>query len=99
LHASAEDLRRRTEALAAVLGAAAVAHDGRVGGGGAPGVPLPGWAVQLPEAVAPVLRAGDPAVLARVHDGHCLLDLRCIPEEDDARLLEAARVALGTSGR
>ena len=29
-----------------------VPHDGRVGGGGAPGVPLPGWAVRLPESAA-----------------------------------------------
>ena len=71
-----------------------VAHDGRVGGGGAPGVPLPGWAVRLPESVAPRLRTGDPAVLPRVHDGACLLDLRCVPEEDDDRLLAAVRAAL-----
>ena len=30
----------------------------RVGGGGAPGVPLPGWAVRLPESLAAPLRAG-----------------------------------------
>ena len=37
------------------------------------------------------LRAGDPAVLPRVHDGACLLDLRCLPESDDDRLLAAVR--------
>jgi L-seryl-tRNA(Ser) seleniumtransferase len=80
--------------LADAVGASVVAHDGRVGGGGAPGVPLPGWAVRLPEAAAPALRAGEPAVLPRVHDGSCLLDLRCIPESDDPRLLAAVRAAL-----
>lgn len=73
---------------------AVVPHDGRVGGGGAPGVPLPGWAVRLPAAVAPRLRAGRPAVLPRVHDGACLVDLRCIPEDDDEVLLAAIRAAL-----
>jgi L-seryl-tRNA(Ser) seleniumtransferase len=55
---------------------------------------LPGWAVRLPEPAAGALRAGYPAVLPRVHDGACLLDLRCIPESDDDRLLAAVRTAL-----
>ncbi|GJJ22954.1 hypothetical protein MTY414_66270 [Mycolicibacterium mageritense] len=94
LHADPGMLRARAERIAGAVGAAVVPHDGRVGGGGAPGVPLPGWAVRLPEAVAARLRAGDPAVLPRVHDGACLLDLRCIPEADDERLLAAVRTAL-----
>jgi L-seryl-tRNA(Ser) seleniumtransferase len=94
LHADPDRLRARAEHLAAALSASVVAHDGRVGGGGAPGVPLPGWAVRLPEPAADLLRAGDPAVLPRVHDGACLLDLRCIPESDDDRLLAAVRAAL-----
>jgi L-seryl-tRNA(Ser) seleniumtransferase len=57
-------------------------------------VPLNGWAVRLPESTAALLRAGDPAVLPRVHDGACLLDLRCVPESDDDRLLAAVRAAL-----
>ena len=94
LHADADRLRARAQRLADAVGASVVAHDGRVGGGGAPGVPLPGWAVRLPEVAAAALRAGDPAVLPRVHDGACLLDLRCIPESDDDRLLAAVRTAL-----
>ena len=94
LHADAEQLRARAERLATAVGGSVVAHDGRVGGGGAPGVPLPGWAVRLPESAAEPLRVGDPAVLPRVHDGACLLDLRCIPESDDDRLLAAVRAAL-----
>ncbi|HEU4362166.1 MAG TPA: L-seryl-tRNA(Sec) selenium transferase [Mycobacterium sp.] len=94
LHADTDRLRARAERLAAAVGATVVAHDGRVGGGGAPGVPLPGWAIRLPAAVAAVLRRGDPAVLPRVHDGACLLDLRCITESDDERLLAAVRAAL-----
>ncbi|MCK1801901.1 L-seryl-tRNA(Sec) selenium transferase [Brevibacterium sp. R8603A2] len=75
-----------------------VAHDGRVGGGGGAGVPLPGWAVALPVAAAGPLRTGTPAVLPRVHEGRCLLDLRCIPDSDDARVLAAALSALAGLG-
>ncbi|OBJ56654.1 L-seryl-tRNA(Sec) selenium transferase [Mycobacterium asiaticum] len=97
LHADGRRLRARADQLAAAVGGTVVAHDGRVGGGGAPGVPLPGWAVRLPEAAAGPLRTGNPAVLPRVHDGACLLDLRCIPEADDDRLLSAVRAALGAT--
>lgn len=94
LHTGAAELRRRTERLAGALGVPVVAHEGRVGGGGAPGFALPGWALRLPEALAGLLRAGDPAVLPRVHDGSCLLDLRCVPEGDDDRILAAVGRAL-----
>ncbi|RUP79140.1 L-seryl-tRNA(Sec) selenium transferase, partial [Kocuria sp. HSID17590] len=50
--------------------------------------------VRLPEAAAAPLRLGTPAVLPRVHDGACLVDLRCVPEADDAALTDAARAAL-----
>jgi L-seryl-tRNA(Ser) seleniumtransferase len=96
LHADAGQLRRRTDRLARERGAAVVPHDGRVGGGGAPGVPLAGWALRLPEGVARLLRTGDPAVLPRVHDGCCLVDLRCVPERDDARIAAAVREALAS---
>ena len=93
LHIDPDRLRARTEALAEAVGAAVVAHDGRVGGGGAPGVPLPGWAVELPEDCAAGLRLGEPAVVARVHQGRCLVDLRCVPEADDESIAAAiARV-------
>lgn len=98
LHADPERLRARAEKLGDDLGMPVVPHDGRVGGGGAPGVPLPGWAVRLPERAASFLRLGQPAVLPRVHDGACLIDLRCIPEDDDARVAAAAHAALGALG-
>ncbi len=97
LHADPERLRVRAERLAGAVDAQVVPHDGRVGGGGAPGLPLPGWAVRLPESAAARLRTGRPAVLPRVHDGACLLDLRCVPEADDDRLLDAVRAALAGS--
>ncbi|RBP67203.1 L-seryl-tRNA(Sec) selenium transferase [Brevibacterium sanguinis] len=100
LHIDVDELRGRTDRLATVLSADAglgdlpvVAHDGRVGGGGAPGVPLPGWALELPEALAEPLRLGDPAIVTRLHQGRCLLDLRCVPETEDDRVAAAVLAA------
>ncbi|MEF3323474.1 L-seryl-tRNA(Sec) selenium transferase [Gulosibacter sp. GYB002] len=100
LGADADQLRQRTEQLASRATAATdieiaiVPHDGRVGGGGGVGVPLPGWALALPEAAATPLRTGTPAVLPRSHDGACLIDLRCIPADRDAELADAIIAAL-----
>ncbi len=95
LHADADELRRRCDALAAALTAIVPAEvvpsAGAVGGGGAPGLDLPGWAVALPTAYAAALRTGDPTVVARVERGRCLVDLRCVDPADDARLTAAVR--------
>jgi L-seryl-tRNA(Ser) seleniumtransferase len=89
LRADPARLRTRAEALAAAVGGTVVASPGAVGGGGAPGLALPGWAVALPVELAAALRAGDPVVVGRVEHDRCLLDLRCIPEESDAALRDA----------
>ena len=89
-----DDLRARTERLAAAVGGEVVDSAGRVGGGGAPGIGLPGLAVSLPAALAPLLRTGDPAVLARVERGRCLVDLRCVDEADEAVVRDAILGAL-----
>ncbi|GAA2157565.1 L-seryl-tRNA(Sec) selenium transferase [Humibacillus xanthopallidus] len=94
LHADGEGLRARTERLAAVASGDVVAVEGRVGGGGAPGVPLPGWAVALPEACAERLRRGEPGVVARVERGRCLVDLRCVPPDRDGDVEAAVLSAL-----
>jgi L-seryl-tRNA(Ser) seleniumtransferase len=86
------ETRARTEALAEAVGGSLVEVQGAVGGGGAPGVGLPGWAVALPPYVAERLRQGDPPVLARVADGQALVDLRCVPAADD-EVLRAAVLA------
>ncbi len=93
LRAEPEVLRERCSAVAAQVGGEVVPSDGAVGGGGAPGQVLPGWAVALPAAYAPALRAGDPCVVGRVERDRCLLDLRCIAPADDARLVAAVRSA------
>ncbi len=101
--ASAHELRARADALHRALvdhglPCEVVEHDGRVGGGGAPEVPLPGWAIALPEGLAAPLRLGDPAVLARVHDGRCLVDPRCVPPAQDDVLAGAVLAAAGRAG-
>jgi len=89
IRVSGESLRRRAASLAAAVGGEVVATEGAVGGGGAPGVPLPGWGVALDEGVAERLRGH--AVLARVSRGRTVIDLRCIPEAEDERLERAVR--------
>jgi L-seryl-tRNA(Ser) seleniumtransferase len=95
LHADPDVLRTRCDTLAAtlagVVSAEVVPSDGAVGGGGAPGLTLPGWAVAFPTAYAAALRTGDPAVVARTERGRCLVDLRCVDAGDDARVADAVR--------
>ncbi|WP_199185980.1 L-seryl-tRNA(Sec) selenium transferase [Corynebacterium sp. J010B-136] len=89
LHLDPAEHLARIEALAKAVGGVVVEHPGRVGGGGAPEYPLPGYAVALDESLAPLLRQGRPAVLPRVHNGQCLIDVRCIPASDDEKLAAA----------
>ena len=105
LHADASRLRARCDHLCAELlsdggldaGQAAslapevVRSPGAVGGGGAPGLELAGWAVTLPQAFAVALRRHDPCVVCRVERGRTFVDLRCIPESADDAVLEAIR--------
>lgn len=94
VHADPEALRTRTEDMAAELGAETLPHDGRVGGGGGAAVPLPGWAIRLPEEAAQPLRAADPPILTRRSGSDCLLDLRCVPAAQDPSVLSAVRSVL-----
>jgi L-seryl-tRNA(Ser) seleniumtransferase len=94
LDADAAHLRARADAVAADLRSAGVSVDvvpsvGVVGGGGAPGVELPGWAVALDSSYAEPLRNGDPSVAARVVRERCLLDLRCVPPAHDVDVVKA----------
>lgn len=81
VHVPEGELRTRAEDLGRRLAAPVVPSVGRVGGGSAPGLDLPGWAVVLPEPYAERLRLGSPAVVARVEGGRTLLDVRCLPTE------------------
>ena len=91
LHLDPQTHRERTESIAQAVGAEVVPHDGRVGGGGAPEYPLPGFAVSLPERYADALRRQDPPVVGRVHQGRCLVDIRCVPADHDAAVIAAIK--------
>ncbi len=91
LHLEPQTHRERTESIAQAVGAEVVPHDGRVGGGGAPEYPLPGFAVSLPERYADALRRQDPPVVGRVHQGRCLVDIRCVPADHDAAVISAIK--------
>lgn len=107
LTADAAALLSRAERTVATVSARSVparvaAADGAVGGGGAPGVTLPGAAIALPSGLAGPLRYGDPvrrgevpAVVGRVERGQLLLDLRSVDPADDPRLAAAVIAAAG----
>ena len=92
LDVSVTELRVRAQRLAERLpGAQAVDCIAAVGGGGAPGVELPSAAVSLPESYAAPLRTGSPAVVGRLENGRCLLDLRTVSPEDDEAVVLAVQ--------
>lgn len=98
LEADVADLRKRAHALAAALqragvDATALDCDATVGGGGAPGVTLPSAGVALPVGTAEPLRRGADPVVGRVEHGRCVLDLRSVAPDDDARLARAVILA------
>jgi L-seryl-tRNA(Ser) seleniumtransferase len=87
-------LRLRTDRLRDALAAGGVRTEvvpsvAVVGGGGAPGVELPSWALALPEGYAHRLRQGDPPVVGRLERGRLLLDLRCLDPDLDELLGDA----------
>ena len=89
LRADPTAMQERCQRLAEAVGGEVVPSAGAVGGGGAPGHKLDGWAVALPPSYAVLLRCGEPCVVGRVERDRCLLDLRCIPEDQDDAVLAA----------
>jgi L-seryl-tRNA(Ser) seleniumtransferase len=71
------------------IDAAVADSDASVGGGGAPGVVLPSAAVSLPEHYLVALRTGRPAVVGRLREGRCLLDLLAVDPAHDAEIADA----------
>jgi L-seryl-tRNA(Ser) seleniumtransferase len=97
LRARVEPLRERAEAIVAKLpgrDVSVVDSEATVGGGGAPGVVLPSVALSLPASCARPLRLAEPAVVGRVVNGRCLLDLRTVAADDDDVLFSAAEAVL-----
>lgn len=105
LQADTTELSRRAgrwqQRLRSAGVAAVVRQDhGVVGGGSLPGETLAGPVVDVSapavDRVAAALRAGDPAVVARIRDGVLHLDPRTVrPEEDEELLARVCAVAAG----
>ena len=106
LRAPAEEVRRSAGELAEMLSrevpglevdvAPSVA---RSGGGTLPLYEIPSFAVRLggmePEILAGRMRAADPPVVGRVHDGLFWLDARTLLPGDDRAVVAAAKDAVG----
>jgi len=97
LEADEATLSRRADELAAATGGTVVASTARVGGGALPLLELPGPAVAIDpgpagaDALAADLRAGDPAVVGRIHDGRLLLDPRTLTDDEAGDVARAVR--------
>lgn len=88
-------LHGRVEAMARRVGGEVEASTTMVGGGSAPGVGVPSPVVVLAQRdLTAALRRHDPPVIARVHRGATLLDLRTVAPEDDEVVASAILAAL-----
>jgi L-seryl-tRNA(Ser) seleniumtransferase len=90
-----EGLRARAEVLADGCSAApgvdveVVGCQSVPGGGSVPGLTIASAGLALAGDHAAALRAGDPPVIARVHEGRTIIDLRTVDPADDAVLAKA----------
>src|SRR5207248_10455116 len=74
-----------------------VASEASVGGGAFPTARIPSIALSVdgtPALVEARLRAGEPALVARIADNRTLIDLRTVFSDDDALVIELVRTAL-----
>jgi L-seryl-tRNA(Ser) seleniumtransferase len=104
LDADDAQLTARAERLLTGLPAGAgevVRAVGRVGGGALPLLELEGPVVAMeasfdPAEMATALRAGDPPLIGRIHDGRLLLDPRTLGDDEVEAAAAAVRSALDT---
>jgi L-seryl-tRNA(Ser) seleniumtransferase len=88
-------LRARAERLKALVeGAALERTEAFAGGGALPEQRISSWALVLHTPIgvdeaASILRSGDPAVIARIHEGRLLLDMLAV-SDDEVEALGAA---------
>jgi L-seryl-tRNA(Ser) seleniumtransferase len=107
LTAKREELAPRAELMRAFVSrgggtARVVEASARVGGGALPLLELSGPACAIEPGPAGVddlarrLRAGDPPVMGRIHEGRLLLDPRTLDDQEARRAAEAVITALST---
>ena len=100
LTANYATLRDRAERLAASIGdrrVAVVDVASSVGGGAFPTAMIPSAALRVEgsaDAVEKRLRGREPAIIARIADGHVLLDVRTIFAADEDEIVHGVRAAL-----
>jgi L-seryl-tRNA(Ser) seleniumtransferase len=95
-------LESRARRIADAAEVTAIPTEARIGGGAAPLRVIPSWGIAIvarsgePRAVelSARLRRGSPPIVTRIEDDRVILDLRCIPPEDDARVVSAIDNAL-----
>ncbi|MGA9815328.1 MAG: L-seryl-tRNA(Sec) selenium transferase [Terriglobales bacterium] len=102
MHLSQDEIGRRAEAVAALRSSSGLTVeiiDGEsvIGGGAAPSAALPTRLLALTrqglsaDEISSRLRAGNPAIIARVEEGRVLLDLRTVFPEQDENVMAALR--------
>lgn len=98
---SLDEVRREGESLGKEIGSEAslVPGESEVGGGSFPGITLKTWLVQITsphsaDDFAGRLRSGAPPVIARIAEGHVVLDPRTILPDQVAPTARALRSAL-----
>lgn len=108
LAATSEELRQRTDSLAARAQAQmaeladffVVEAPGTVGGGALPLTELPGYALSVTprrdslDELAVRLRSQSPPVISRIHEGRLLLNLRTVASAEEDLLLHSLQKAL-----
>jgi L-seryl-tRNA(Ser) seleniumtransferase len=87
---SVDQLHQRAEAITgAGVGANVVECSSAMGGGTLPGVAIPSCGLSVAGDRTPTLRKASPPVIARVHDGRTVCDLRTVLPDQDAQLAAA----------
>jgi L-seryl-tRNA(Ser) seleniumtransferase len=102
LASSEQELAGRAERICASIGSGSaeiVWAAAKVGGGALPLLELDGPVVAVgdrggADELAGALRAGDPAVIARIRDGRVLIDPRTLTDEEADQVAAAVRAAL-----
>ena len=98
---STHELRDRAERIAVLAANAALEVEPLAsvpGGGTLPGVEIPSVGVGLDGDHSAALRRAEPPIIARVHDGRTLLDLRTVDPTDDDHVI-AALLAFGNAAQ
>jgi L-seryl-tRNA(Ser) seleniumtransferase len=93
LLADTDAVRARAERLARLVDGELEQTVARAGGGALPLAELSSWACAVEEALATLLRTGEPPVVAVVRDGRTLLDCRTIGDDEVDEVAAAVHAA------